>query len=85
MNNQNSLLIQKETDRQVRGYEIYKAGLVTKLNESEYLVKDQYIVEDLDKTLLNYDGYTCTCPDYQYNSGLNCKHIIAVTFYQLGL
>ena len=83
------LIEQKETDRQVKGYEIYKQGLVTQISESKFEVQGSqgtYIVEDLDKTLLNYDGYTCECKDYLYNKqGFNCKHIIAVTFLQLRL
>lgn len=83
MNTTSILTIEQETNRAVKGHEIYINGLVEKLNNPrEYEVKGKYIVEDLttDQDIEPY--FKCSCGDHVYR-GVICCHIIAVQFYIL--
>lgn len=82
MNTKQELLtqtVEQDTNRIVKGHEIYKAGLVEQISNNEYIVSGKYYLEDFGS-----DTYTCNCPDHSFRQ-IRCKHIIAVTFYQLGL
>jgi exosome complex RNA-binding protein Rrp4 len=80
MNTIQELSIEQQTNRQVKGWEIYNNGLIEQLNTREYLVKNEYIVEEL--TMDGEPSYICTCKDHQYRH-VTCGHIIEVTFYQI--
>ena len=82
MNNQLLITEQQETNRVVKGYEIYNNGLTEKLNDRVYIVKGKYEVEDLTTKEDIEPVYICSCPDYRYRQ-VQCAHITAVQFYQL--
>lgn len=68
----------QETDRLMKGQQIYNNGLITQLNDKEYLIKNTYIV-----THLYDDIFACTCKDYEYREIKECKHILSVYLYLL--
>lgn len=82
MNTQVLLTEKQEIDRVQEGLRIYNANLIQQLNKREYLVKNQYVVEDLSE-IGDIEPYlTCSCKDFEYRHVV-CKHINAVTFLQL--
>ena len=83
MNIKQELSIEQESNRVEKGFSIYKAELIEKLNDRVYLVKGKYEVEDLTtKTDIN-PYMTCSCPDHRYR-GVDCSHIFAVQFFIMG-
>ena len=82
MNIIQELNIEQESNRVIKGNEIYNNGLVEKLNPRLYIVKGKYEVEDLTTIEDINPVYQCSCPDHKYRQ-VRCAHIIAVTFYQL--
>ncbi len=83
MNTKQILTIDQETNRTIKGWDIFSQNLVEQINKREYLVKGKYVVEDLtmdDEDIIPV--YQCSCPDHQYRQ-VQCCHIIAVTFYNM--
>ena len=78
MNNQELLIPNEEqiNERMIKAMSIYNNGLITELNDKEYLVKNTYIVQHL------YDDvFACTCKDYEYRHVKDCKHILSIYLY----
>lgn len=75
-----SSIILDDDTRVHKGYGIYNDGLVERINDTSFLVKDIYVVEDICDEL-----YTCTCPDFERRADRieYCKHIYACLFHIL--
>lgn len=74
----------KHVDRIVKGHELYNNGLVERIGLREYIVSGKYTVEDLTTKEDIEPFLKCSCPDHVFRD-VQCKHIMAVTFYQIGL
>jgi hypothetical protein len=69
---------QQETNRIAKGYDIFTQNLVEQISNNEYIIAGKYYVEYFPIS----DIYTCNCPDHSFRQ-IRCKHIIAVSFYQM--
>ncbi len=74
--------VEQINNRIVKGYEIYKSGLVNEVLtdrlEKAYVVGlNKRIVSEIDSV----NGiYHCDCPDFEFRDFEACKHIFAVQF-----
>lgn len=84
MNIKQQLTTKQEISKIENGLAIYNSNLVEQLNVREYMVKGKYIVEDLTTKDDIEPYFKCSCPDHIYR-GVECKHILSVTFYQLSI
>jgi len=64
--------------RQTRGKEICMMNAVSKMNETDYIVKSQSGNGEY-RVSKTFNSWICSCPDYSYR-GWTCKHIYAVQF-----
>lgn len=83
MNQKQQLLntIEMEQNRLIKGQEIVRNGLISKIENDIYLVKNEYEVYDLSSE--NSPIYYCSCKDYTFRPQYLCKHIHATILYQL--
>jgi hypothetical protein len=81
MNTQVSLSIEQETNRVVKGHELYINGQIEQIsNDYEYIVSGKYYVEYFPIS----ETYTCNCADHSFRQ-VRCKHIISVEFLRIGV
>lgn len=71
----------EDTKRAVRGYDLYKSGLVIPILSDNPTIQvwesNKHIVELID----DINGvYHCDCPDFEYRQFTACKHIFSVQF-----
>lgn len=72
----------KVLERRNRGLELYNQGLIEQINDHQFMVKSQYIVDDLSTEQTPI--FTCNCKDYEYRTDIEyCKHIHGVLYYIL--
>ena len=84
---QESTLVE-DTKRAVKGYDLYKQGLVFPILSNNPTIQvwesNKHVVELVD----DINGiYHCDCLDFEYRYNQikgRCKHVIAVEFFRLG-
>jgi len=79
MNTTVSLTEQQETNRVIKGHELYINGQIEQIsNDYEYIIAGKYYVEYFPIS----EVYTCNCGDATWRQ-VRCKHVIATEFYIL--
>ncbi|MCL4343565.1 MAG: IS6 family transposase [Nitrososphaerota archaeon] len=67
-------------NREQRGIELLRAGAVSEISQSEYIVKSQS-ADTKYSVAWKGNRWTCTCEDF-VKSGKKCKHIYAVLYFK---
>ena len=68
--------------KQVLGNQLFRDGLVTRVDEDNFLVGErQYKVRRETNPKFAYEFY-CVCPAWKFDSEHKCKHCIAVELFE---
>lgn len=68
--------------KQVLGNQLFRDGLVTRVDENNFLVGERrYKVARESRDQYFYDYY-CVCPAWKFDSEHKCKHCIAVELFE---